>query len=597
MAEDMLADVVKAEAGMPGWTVQADRRDDVADARQNMWRWAGNLDQAAVVATEWDRSSGHQQSLPVLRVGEIRFLQGRYDDAAAAFDVALRRGQRGYTLSLDTAQARLNRGAALLAGGRTAEGLALLRGLAVDLDRAEAEFRLGTFGSKDDDVAYRYAVLAYYTRLQLGDAERRAGEHAAALEDYDAARNRLPLARFNTTEVFPGALHNNEALALAAIGRASDARAAADRALATDPLNPVFLLTAGSAAHQAGVVEAARDLDARALAHDPTLFPAANNLGVALAAEGRERAAASAFRRAVGARADYATAWFNLGVLNGRRGPLNLLAAQGAYAQAFALDPTLAARPRHLILDERIYETGLDLSKPVPPGWGLGQVERRQPIAALGLLTVVSLVLASSSAATHDASGLRSWLETSAQAIARVRLIGRRRHVGWAVGATVVTFGIPMLRQEGLGVTATVAYLAGIGLLVAFTMMLRQLAAFRAQVRPVQRAWPPGLLVGVVGGAAGVPWAPLPYLRVPARAGRIHLVAPIGLGALATALLLESATWPVPFTRALAIAALVMTASVALPVRPLDGQAFKRAGILVGLGAVAASLLLLLGVL
>ncbi len=40
-----------------------------------------------------------------------------------------------------------------------------------------------------------------------------------------------------------------------------------------------------------------------------------------------------------------------------------------------------------------------------------------------------------------------------------------------------------------------------------------------------------------------------------------------------------------------------MTASVALPVHPLDGKAFERAGVLVGLGAVAAFLLLVLGVL
>ena len=594
---DLLRDLVRAEAGSLDWTRQAGRRDQVGEARQNMWRWAGKLDQAAAAALQWDSVSGHSQVVPALRLGEIRFLQGRYDDAAAVFDEAVRRSHDGYRLSYDLAQAQLDRGAALVAAGRVDEGLDVLRALTADVDRAEAEFRLGTFGKKDDGIAHHYAVLAYYTRLQLGDAERRAGQHAAALEDYDAARDRLPLQRDGATEVFPGVLHNNEALALMAMDRAVEAERAARRALATDRLNPVFLLTAGSAAHQAGNHQAARDFDARALAHDSTSFPAANNLGVALAAEGRHREAAVAFRRALGARADYATAWFNLGVLDSRRGPLHLLTAQGAFARAIALDPALADHPRNLILDERIYETGLDLSKPVPAGWGLGQVERRQPVAALGLLAIVSLVLAFSAATARDTAGLRNWLETSAKAIGHVRLISRRRHVGWALAATLIAFGIPMVRKEGLGVTAVLAYLTGVGLLVCFAMLARQLAASRAEVRPVQRSWPPGLLVGVIGGIGGLPWAPLPYLRVPLRASRIHLVAPVGLGLLAFLLLLQSTIWPVPLTRAVAVAAFVMTASVALPVRPLDGKAFERAGVLVGLGAVAALLLLVLGVL
>lgn len=592
---ELLREVVQVEAGQP---VPAERRDDVAETRQNLWRWAGNLDRAAAAVLQWDAQSDHARVLPALRLGEIRFLQGRHDDAAAAFDSALRRSQTGHRINFDLAQAGLDRGAALLAAGRVAEGKDLLSTLAATLDQVEAEFRLGTFGTKDEDVAHHYAVLAYYTRLQLGDAGRRAGQHAAALEDYAAARARLPLERDNATKVFPGVLHNNEALALMAVGRPAEAALAADRALATDPLNPVFLLTAGSAAHQAGDAPAARDLDAGALAQDATSFPAANNLGVALAAEGRNREAATAFRRAVGARSDYATAWFNLGVLDSRRGPLQLLTAQGAFARAISLDAALADRPRELVLDEHSYETGLDLSKPVPAGWGLGQVERRQPIAALGLLAVVSAVLALSSATAGATGSIRNWLEVSARAVGRVRLIGRRRHVAWALAATLVAFGVPVVRENGLGVTAVLAYLTGVVLLVAFAMMARQLAADRVQVRPVQRAWPPGLLVGVVGGVTGIPWAPLPYLRVPARAARIHLVAPVGLGLLACLLLVESTLWPVPLTRAIGLAALVMAASVALPLRPLDGKALTRSGVLVGLAAAAASAaLLVLGVL
>ena len=338
--------------------MDADRLAVVEDADQNMWRWAGDLTHAAKVTQKWDSRTGHHTMLPAIRLGEILYLQGRYNDASAAFESALRRAQDGYVISFATAQARLDRGAALLGADRTTEGIEVLRQLSVDTDQAEAEFRLGTYKDKDAKAAYRYAVVAYQTRLQLGDAERRSGQQPAALEDYTAAADRLPLTGFDT-QVVPGVLYNNEALALMAADRVKEARVAAERAVATDRANPIFLLTAASAAQQAGDLEQATAQNAKVISLDPTAFPAANNLGVDLAAAGKLNEATTALRQAVGSRPDYAIGWFNLGVLYSKRGPVYLLPSQGALARAAALDPELANAHPGLIVDEHVYRTGL----------------------------------------------------------------------------------------------------------------------------------------------------------------------------------------------------------------------------------------------
>lgn len=595
----MLRAVLEVETGRRTLPSDPLEREAVLDARQNLFRWGGDLDRAAAAALEWDRESGRGHYLPVERLGEIRYLQGRYDEAAALFDEALRRAQDGYQINFNQARARLDRGTALLAAGRTGEGLAGLRPLAADLDWIEASFRLGTGGRTDASTANQYAVLAYYTRLQLGDAERVADQPAAAIEDYDAARARLPLTDPSDTDVrqvFPGVLLNNEALALMAAGRDQEARAGALLAVGEDPGSPVFRLTAGSAGEQLGDTPAAERDDAAALALDPTLFPAANNLGVALARRGRVRDAATAFRRAVGARPDYATGWFNLGVVESRRGPLHLVQAQGALARAFALNQTLRDHTRTLVLDEQVYRTGLDVSKPLPPGWSFQRVSRREPVAALGLLAAFGLVVASSSAAGSQTGQLKQWIEASAATLARPRLLGRRRHVAWAASATVLTFAVATAWSGSAGATALVAYLLGVSVLTGVVLLARRVVGQHLGVRLVQRTWPPSLLLGLATGGLGLPWAPLPYVRAPARAGRVYLAAPVSLAILTVLLLLEGAVWSTPLTQSLAVSAATMTASLLLPLGPLDGSAIARRGqLLVGLGAAASLLLLVLG--
>ena len=57
----------------------------------------------------------------------------------------------------------------------------------------------------------------------------------------------------------------------------------------------------------------------------------------------------------------------------------------------------------------------------------------------------------------------------------------------------------------------------------------------------------------------------------------------------------EASTLSVPLTKALGIAAITMACSMLLPLRPLDGAAVGRAGVLVGGAAVAGAILVVLG--
>ena len=585
-----LREVLRAEARIHIDPADHELMEIAQDSRQNLYRWAGEFDRAIAAAKDWDSHTRSRQFLPALRLGEIQYLQGHYTEAAATLAMAARRSEDGYQVTINGSRARLARSAALIAAGRAIEARSLLRDLDRDASIGEAHFR----GNSDED-AFAYAVVSYHARLQLGDVERRAGEFDAAIEDYAAARERLPLKLYSA-RVVPSVLDNNQALAELALNQIDDAESHAGSALSSDMNSPIFLLTAAAAAQQREDAAAAADLNTSALNSDPTAFPAANNLGVQLAQQGLTVEAATAFRQAVGARHDYAIGWFNLGVLQSDRGPQYLLFAQGAFGRAFRLDPGLQDRPRELVLDEHVYQTDLDLSKPLPPDWALSNVERRQPLTALGLLAGVALALGISRAiAGNSQADITKTLAMAAQPIKRFRPLGRRRHVGWAVVATVVAFALPALISGEAGLTATTAYLLAVLFLVVGVIAVRQLLAVHWSARPVHRAWPPGLLISVVSGAAGVPWAAGPYVRVPRRTTRIHLAGPVGLAMVAAILLLQTAWLHVPLTRAIAIAAITMTISMLLPIRPLDGAALGKAGSLVGLAAIASALLVLLG--
>ncbi|ADB76070.1 tetratricopeptide repeat protein [Geodermatophilus obscurus] len=567
--------------------------DEIADAHQNLLRWAGDLPAAREVAEKWQARRGDGSALPTVRVAEIAFLQDRFDDAAAAFDQAARRERLSdWSNDLAVFEADLGRGAALAAAGRESEAEAVLRAL----DRPATTGYAYQFESGSQATALEFATVSYYASLQVGDLARRAGRLSAARDDYERALSWLPLfVKSDISVDHPEVLYNNAALAHLGLRDSTRASDLAARALAADPDNPAFLMTSGFIADRQRRFGVAAEHNRAALRSDPGAYPAANDLGVQLARLGEPAAARRAFRQAIGARPDYALGWFNLGVLESSAGPVRLLSAQDALGRAYALDPTLRDRRRELLIDASVYRTALDLSKPLPPAWSFADVQRRATATSAGLLVTLGLGLGLARAAGRQGTqSAQEWLEPLHQRLQRIPGLSRLRHPAWGVAATVVTFVLAVLRRPP-GVIESVAYVAGILALTAAAIGVRIVVARRNQLLAAQGTWLPSAGFGIATGAAGLPWAPLPVVKAKDADARLHLAAPLLLAVAALLLFVEAAWLRTPLTEAWALAALTMAASLLLPIDPLDGAHTGKAGVAATAGVVAGAVLVALG--
>ena len=574
--------------------------DDIADAEQNLLRWAGNLPAAKKSAEQWQTAMGNSSARPALRLGEIGFLMHQYNGAAAEFGLAARRWRLlSYNDDLDVGQAELDRGAALLAAGRTAEADQALR--PVDLTGTLDYSYLTSRTVRNYDAALPFAALSYYASERLADYERESGNLHAAVEDYTNAFDWVP--RLDEGYGFlPEVLNNNAALAYLGFGDTGTAAALESKALAADPEDPVFLMTAGFIADRAGrVVQAAR-YDREALESDPGAFPAANDLGVELTREHQDGAAVEALRQAVGASPGYALGWFNLGVAESKLGPSGLLAAQGALAMAYSLDPALKDRRPEMTIDASVYRTALDLSKPLPPSWSISQLQRPVPAAAAGLLVLVTLGLGLARATGHGGSVLAAqWLDPLSDRLQSAPLLRRLHHPWWSLAATAASFLLAYLRRE-TNPTEVVAYIAGVVVLALLAVGARVLLACRLRIAITHESWAPALAFGLATGAVGLPWAPLPVVKTRDKdkdadkdSVKVHLAAPLTLAALSALLFVESVWLHTPATESWAVAALIMSASTLLPVGPLDGAQLGKTGTLAAAGVVGGALLVGLG--
>jgi hypothetical protein len=310
---------------------------------------------------------------------------------------------------------------------------------------------------------------------------------------------------------------------------------------------------------------------------------------------GDEAGAVRALRRAVGANKEYALAWFNLGVVHGRMGPLHVLASQGALARAIQLDDRFRGRKAEPVLDARTYRTGLDLSRPLPSRWTFAGSQAARPAAVAGAAATLLLLLSlgQSLASRSGRNVAERWLEPVGRVVSRVPLLGRLSAPALGVIVAVAILAWKLVHESGGGTTAALTLLAGLALLIAAVLGVRVVTARRLGTDLRQATWPSGLVFSVGAGAAGFAWVPLPFVRTPEDDARLRRAAPAAAGLIAAALIGLTAWLDVPVTRALAIAALVMAASMLTPIKPLDGAAIAKAGAAgasvaaVGLGALA----------
>jgi tetratricopeptide (TPR) repeat protein len=397
-------------------------------------------------------------------------------------------------------QAQLDRGAALLAAGRTAEAAQLLRPLDA-LGTPGYAYETSLPNGQGADAALQFAAVSYYACEQLADYERVSGNPHAATDDYATALDwAARLAK--GSGVRPEVLDNNAALAYLRLGEVSTAAGLENKALAADPLNPVLLMSAGFIADRAGRVAVAARYDRQALDSDPGAFPAASDLGVELTRERHDGAAVTAPRQAVGASPAYALGWFNLGALESRLGPSRLLASQGAFAVAYSLDPALRDRQPAMTIDAGVYRTALDLSKPLPPRWSISQLQRPAPAAAAGLGAIVLLGLGLARASGRGGSAVAGqWLDPIAERLRSTRWPQWLSHPGWALAATIATFLLACLRRSPDPVEIIV-YAAGV-LVLAAAMAARSVLACRWGIKITQSSWLPALVLGLVTGTFG----------------------------------------------------------------------------------------------
>ena len=587
----LLAGVARVEAG----DRRAARNQHLQDARQNLWRWAGELGHAERAAREWVRLTPGWR--PWLRLAEIEFWRHRYNDAAADFGGAVSFARTRLRPRLqEEATAMLDRGAALVAAGRRDEAEDALRAaneLASGPGAVRAGYELASRG------AYPvFNFISYYALVQLGEAEREAGALPAAAEAYASASDFIPGLLDSPHPVHREQLENNAAIVDIARGRTAAAVASTRRALAVDPENPAFLMTAAFAAHRNGDDAQAIRLNRAALAADHTAYPAANDLGVLLARHGHDAAALAALRRSVGASGDYALGWFNLGVVLGRMGPLHLLSSQGALAKAFALDPALRDRQRTPTLDEKTYRSALDVSRPLPPKWTFASSQPHAPAKTAGLVALLAAAFGLSRALqARSGRGLaETWLERVDHASGKLKPLARLTHPAIAIVVTLAVLALPLIRSPGGGTSAALAGALGLVVLVGVALRARSAAAGREGVPSAPgRTWPPGIAFGLAAAAAGLSWAPLPVLGAK-ESPRLHWAAPAALAVVAVPLVLATVWLDLPLTRALAAAALVMAASLLTPIKPVDGGAIAAAGgTAAGIAGIGLAAVIVLG--
>ncbi|PJE18798.1 MAG: hypothetical protein CK429_02590 [Mycobacterium sp.] len=564
------------------------------DEWQNMLRWAGDLPGARNLTGHWEQLDTGNPT-PALRYGEVAFLQNDFNEAAAQFGEAARRARlQRWNDDLAVARAQLGRGAALLKAQRDAEAVALLRPLESLGTQGYAYHRAKEKSAESFDASLQYALVSYNAAVQLGNYESASGNLRGAIDDYNVAASWTDV--FTEHSFRPEVVYNNVALAYLGVGATGPAKANVDRAIQADPSNPVFLMTAGFVAERAGDSERAIDFNRRALRSDPGAFAAANDLGVELARRHDYAAAESALRRAVGANPDYALGWFNLGVLESRRGPGYLLASQGAFGKAFALDGTLKDRRQELTIDGKVYRTALDLSKPIPPRWSFAQTQKAAPGTTAGLLTVVALGAGLARASSNRGGEFaKRWLEPIDKRLSSIRGPAWLQPPIWALAATVVSFCVAYLRHVG-GLIEILAYCLGITVLAGAAMFARVAITARARVSAEQTSWLPGMIFGLATGAVGITWAPLPVTKADEDFQPLHLAAPLTAALIAVMLFIESAWVNVPLTQAFAVAALIMAGSLLVPVKPLDGANLGKAGAFAAAGVVGGAILVILGV-
>jgi cellulose synthase operon protein C len=369
-----------------------------------------------------------------------------------------------------------------------------------------------------------------------------------------------------------GAQHNNLALALSNVGDDEEAIATAREARRRDPASPIFRDTLGYSLHRAGETDAAVRLYRSALASDPTSYISAANLGVLLASKdpGSEQAR-RLLDQAIRANPDYALAWHNLGVVQSQTwSPLDYLRGQRSLGQARRLDRDLREAGLSLQPDLEIYESGLDVSAPLPPDWSYGESATERGHGLAWTLVLLLLLRVAWSLGLDRLSG--HLVAVSGANQHRSPWWSRARPAAWALAlslAILVWAGVRELRWS---------FGMGVGLAVVIAVVAVPLALRRAAGRGLDahQAWPPGMAVGGVLSLFGLMFVPYPALRDESvTSARVRWVGPIALTVVGVLFVALSLVTAVPLSGLVAATSIAVLGSMLTPIPPFDGAELR----------------------
>jgi tetratricopeptide (TPR) repeat protein len=234
-------------------------------------------------------------------IGHLLNTDGRYHEAIPHL-------QRALALNADFTPGLINMGNALSEIGRAAEALPYLK-KAVAMQDSGAN------------------------RLSYGTGLLRAGQHQAAIAEFQAAIQRSP----QLTEA-----HNNVGVALINLKRHDEAIPWFESALAVDPGYVVAVHNIANAHHAMGRHQQAVAQYQKALQLDPGYAPALGAMATALQAMGRVPEAIALCRQAVDRQPGSAELWFQLALVQSKT-PDTVPEAVKAYQRVIAIQPSARA--------------------------------------------------------------------------------------------------------------------------------------------------------------------------------------------------------------------------------------------------------------
>lgn len=538
--------------------------ESAVDYYQDLLRSIEDLDRAAAVLEEW---AGIHPEAPLApdRLTEIRVLQERWTDAEAEGEEASRLHVEARDLGhwfsdssgpfwTELRLAVVDRAQGNVEGAR---------------DRLQ---QLVRYLPKLDAKGYVSADsrLLMYAEQELGQIAFDRGDYITAIDRMQRSIDYGHAAESNVEKVIRGVQAQVASASALNLGKFEESRTFAQQAYDIDPYSPLF---------RESLAESERNLDKsaaiasyqEALEQDRTLFSTWNNMGVLLLEQGRRHEAISAFEAAVAAKPDYATGWFNLGVAESSSVSISrFVRSQGAFGKAARLERKYRDHGRIPVVDEDVYDSGLDLSRPVPDNWELADNTRSRPsLIGIGLILVVLLriiwALGSDWLMGHGVQRVMTFQRDRNNKFLRAMALRPR-----ALWTSVVSLAALLVVCGVSGWSELLFALMLFPALLGAHALAIRLTSRRSPVRQ-ESSVPASLLSGLLAplGMGFAPPAPLAHNQEVDIAARRSGVVVLGL---LTALLGVAVWWSgVPVARSGALAALLITSSALVPVAPLDG--------------------------